>query len=360
MDLEGRIDVTLVLAGEAVASARVVATRPQLAQRLLVGRTPGESAALVGTLFSLCGHAQRAACECACAAAAGEPDPTPGAVAAILAEIAQEHAWRLLLDWPRVSESGVPPDPDALLALRRATARPNDLAGTLSELLNRLLGEPAAQWLERDPDALECWLDAGAAPVARLLAGSRGVPDRDREPLILIPALEALVDGDLAVLADLALADPGFCARPRWQGGPAETGALARQGDNRMLAGWLLERGRGAGARLLARLVELSAMPGWLMNAGPTVIRALALGEGAGLAAVETARGLLIHAVRLDDGRVSQYRIIAPTEWNCASDGPLVAALSGLAPGPGLERRARVAVTAIDPCVAYGLEIRDA
>ena len=43
---------------------------------------------------------------------------------------------------------------------------------------------------------------------------------------------------------------------------------------------------------------------------------------------VETARGLLLHAVEIDGARVLSYRIIAPTEWNFHAQG---AAMRGLA-----------------------------
>ena len=64
MNLEGRIDITL-----APARVSIRSTRPQLAQKLLGGRAPSEAAHLAGLIFSLCGQAQRAACETACAAA---------------------------------------------------------------------------------------------------------------------------------------------------------------------------------------------------------------------------------------------------------------------------------------------------
>jgi len=90
------------------------------------------------------------------------------------------------------------------------------------------------------------------------------------------------------------------------------------------------------------------------------VVRSWALSENLGMAGVETSRGLLIHVVRLNEGKVADYRIIAPTEWNFHPAGPLAQALAGLGPGAGLEAVARLVSQSLDPCVAYGVELIDA
>ncbi len=69
--LEGRIDISLRRHGGRIDEVRIVSSRPQVAQRLLAGRTPAEAADLVGMIFTLCGKAQRIAAEVACEAALG-------------------------------------------------------------------------------------------------------------------------------------------------------------------------------------------------------------------------------------------------------------------------------------------------
>jgi Ni,Fe-hydrogenase I large subunit len=88
-------------------------------------------------------------------------------------------------------------------------------------------------------------------------------------------------------------------------------------------------------------------------------VHSLTLVPGEGLGAVQTARGLLLHRVRLADGRVAHYQIIAPTEWNFHPEGALVCGLRGLVTDDGavLDRSARLAVQALDPCVACTIEI---
>ena len=88
-------------------------------------------------------------------------------------------------------------------------------------------------------------------------------------------------------------------------------------------------------------------------------VQAISLGRDECLGAVETARGLLLHRVRLVDGRVAHYQIVAPTEWNFHPDGALVRGLRTMVADDDetLEQRARLAVQALDPCVAFRIEV---
>jgi coenzyme F420-reducing hydrogenase alpha subunit len=360
--LEGRIDIRLSCTGDAVTDVTIRSSRPQLAQKLMAGRGPDEIADLAGLIFSLCGKAQRVAAQAACEAARSQ---TPGRDEhrqrehAVLMERAREHAWRLLLDWPE--QAGRSPDMPSLLALRQA--EPARFADVLDGLLETvLLGESPTQWAERNLAGFDAWRHHGATQIARLFADLGDGPDLGMSRVPMLPALPQL-DSVLATdLARQALADAAFCSAPCWLGEPAETGALARVSDHPMLEDWIAERGRGAGARLLARLLELAGLPQRLRDeAGQSgEIRSWTLEDDVGMAGVETSRGLLLHVVRLHDGRVADYRIVAPTEWNFHPRGPLAEALAGLPAGPGLEARARLVSQSLDPCVAYGVELSDA
>jgi Ni,Fe-hydrogenase I large subunit len=146
---------------------------------------------------------------------------------------------------------------------------------------------------------------------------------------------------------------------------PAETGALARQAGAPLIAALLERDGRTASARFVARLVELAVLVRDLRarSAGHmAAVRRHALRDGAGLGLAETARGLLLHRVQVERGLVTDYRIVAPTEWNFHPRGPLPQALTGrgAADRGQLERDARVVVQSLDPCVACRVEIADA
>jgi Ni,Fe-hydrogenase I large subunit len=93
--------------------------------------------------------------------------------------------------------------------------------------------------------------------------------------------------------------------------------------------------------------------------ADPPRAQSITLGQGDGLGAVETARGLLLHRVRVHDECVVDYQIVAPTEWNFHPEGALVRRLTGLATADqaDLLRTARLDVHTLDPCVACRVEI---
>jgi hypothetical protein len=366
MNLEGRIDIRLERHADAPNTVSIHSTRPQLAQKLLAGRTPDEVAHLAGLIFSLCGKAQRVAAEAACEAAQGAlPDVATNRQreSAILMELAQEHAWRLLLNWPEQSGAalGIAPDMASLLALRQASGDTHAFADTLAGLLHTaLLGEPLAAWLAHDLVGFDAWRHDGKTSTARLFADLGEGVDSGISQASLLPPLEQLTDDSVRVLAGRALETPAFCAQPVWYDAPAETGAVTRCYAQPLLAAWIAQRGRGVGARMLARLLELAALPARLTGAGPALIRAWHLNDESGLAAVETSRGLLLHVVRLCDSKVADYRIVAPTEWNFHPHGPLVQALTGLAAGCDIAARAGLVAQSLDPCVAFGIDVVDA
>lgn len=216
---------------------------------------------------------------------------------------------------PTADRASAASDPTPLRLIAQAVEEEDALATTLTRVLTeRLLGEPPARWLSRDPEALRRWCAEAATAPTRRLAETLRDPDPAVGRTRLLPALSA----------------------------------------------WIRGMDRGSAARLLARLVELARLPARLVGDGLAVVRAWSLGEGVGVAGVETSRGLLLHIVRLDAGRVTDYRILAPTEWNFHPAGPLAEALAAMPPGAGLAERARRVVASLDPCVACQVEIRHA
>ncbi len=365
--LEGRIDIRLTRQGPVVVDVEIRSSRPQLAQKLMAGRRPEQAADLAGLLFSLCGKAQKAAAQTACEAALGiGPGIDVGRQRErdVLVELAREHAWRLLTHWSE--QTGHAPDMPSLLRLRQAAAEPSGFADALDALLEKgVLGRSAVDWLGCDEGAFEAWRQTAPSPVAKLFAELGDGPDPGVGHCDLLPALADLDATFAREVAARALDEPSFCAAPTWRGEPAETGAVARMVDHPLLAARVGRHGCGAGARLLARLLELAELPQHLRTGSVSgrraeVIRAWSLGDNTGMAGVETSRGLLIHVVRLKDGKVADYRIIAPTEWNFHPAGPLVQALSGLETGAGMDAAVRLVSDSLDPCVAYGVELIDA
>lgn len=393
MSLEGKITVRLHWDGQRIARVGLESRQPLQAAGLLRGKTASQAARTVPMLFSICARAQGAAAVTALEAAQGT---APGVAAAkwrelmVLGEAVQELLWRFLLDLPGIM--GEQREPEPLTELRRRFARVSapvlggaawktpgaelpdpdaaawesfsrDLETVIS---SAILGMPAADWHEAIAAGQTArWLHVSRTPTTRLLLelwngkglwGDGGValmPEASRERVLgeLLPGLEN---------------DRDFAFRPHWQGQVMETGALARMQDHALLAGLLQKDGATVLARLLARLADLVELtrrlractgeaPGWVQGA--------TLRQGAGLAWVQTARGLLVHRAELDEGgNILDYRIVAPTEWNFHPAGPCVRGLTDRAAASADEARrcAELLVQALDPCVAYEIEVADA
>ena len=79
---------------------------------------------------------------------------------------------------------------------------------------------------------------------------------------------------------------------------------------------------------------------------------------GDGIAQVEAARGRLIHRMVVGHGHVTQYQIVAPTEWNFHPTGVAAQGLAKIASECGdLARKAHMFTNAIDPCVVYEIKV---
>ena len=172
--VEGDIELRLGVAGNEVRRISVHSTRPLAACAVLHGRPVAESLRLLPTLFSVCGTAQAyaglSACEDALAMA---PEPAQHAARRLLllAEVAQEHCWRVSVDWPKLV--GKNPDVAALAALRKPLA---ELPAFLYPDGDGL--RPGGGRLVVDGATLADALEAFAGQVgASILAGWRGVAD---------------------------------------------------------------------------------------------------------------------------------------------------------------------------------------
>lgn len=67
----------------------------------------------------------------------------------------------------------------------------------------------------------------------------------------------------------------------------------------------------------------------------------------------------LVHWLAITEGRVSAYRILAPTEWNFHPEGPLARGLAGAEVGRGdrVRQVIELLVMALDPCVGCELAV---
>lgn len=354
----------------------LVSTRPDLTDLLTRGKPAAALADILGSLYSLCGHAHRLCAQRAVAAARGRGDADErNAAGALQLGSLREHLRRLCMDWPR--QLAVSSHREALAAqamsqlqhcpafvaplLPSNTTAGEAIPGLLDWLQHAVLRMPASQWLarwERDPQAWSIeWAGQSEGWLAELFRGMPAVADRVLPAADLEPHAGA---ASLRELADALQESPAFVRQPLWRGACAETGPWNRL--NRP-AGPRLDSPR---LRLGARLAEAVrlALPDGARRSGAQWLASgsLALGPGEALAWAEMARGLLVHHVRLDNqgdaARVDSCRVLAPTEWNFHPAGALAAALERLSAevAPTRQREVALLMAAYDPCVPYEIE----
>jgi len=364
MGLEGELIIGLHLRRGRVQGLDIRSTRADVARLMLQGRTRSEISAAVPLLFSICSRSQAAASELACSAADGGPGLTAADLDrcrnAVAAEMLREGAWRALLEWPQWM--GEQPSGGGIAAARAAMA-PDPTAR--EAVAQAVFGMSADTWLHITTlDALVRWADAGQTCAARFVSFVRGesasaaaeaVPPAAAVPLLANHDHAQWMPG-IALAADT---DANFARHPTLQSQAVETGALARLQTEPLVTALVAETGLRVLARFVARLRELALL---LLGQGQPAIGALSLPGGIGVGWVETARGLLIHQTRWQQGRAERYRIIAPTEWNFHPQGALSRALTGAAAASPaqLQQTATRLAQSLDPCVIFKLELHGA
>lgn len=298
MNPAGTLQIRAAFADGSVRIDAVVLKRP-LMTRLFIGQNPDAAVRLVPHLYALCAEAQRFTAQAALAAADGRQLQRSALDERLLwLEMLHENLWRLLLDWPVAC--GLAPARDEFAAWRSARHGVDGAAAT-----RRLIDETLCPLVEKCRKTL----------VDRNIAPSWPSPD---------PATW------------LAW----------WQAGGSSPQTLA---PNDIAAAWL------------ARVADVARATAALEAGQPFPVVA-AGGDGVGVAQSVTARGILTHAIAIEQGKVKRYHLEAPTDACFAGPQALVALLAGRcfdaagAARIGLE----TAILALDPCLPYEVEWKDA
>ena len=349
--------IDLHVARGQVIDLTVRSTRQAPLRSWIAGTTPGEALRRIGLAFSLCRSAQRAACEAALETASAATVRTESAAERawhVTGELWREHACNLFLAWPELL--GDAQQPALVRPLLAAAGEPAVMQGKLRDLLaNGALGMDPPAWLQLDAAGLQAWCTRAATATARRFARWYGAT----APAPVTPRLPPVARWgrpEAKVIAATLRADPDFALHPAWAGSPAETGAIARVHAHPLLRAWIDHSGNDAGARMLARLIELAQAADAGPPAAEAIVRAWPVGSGSALAAVETSRGVLLHAVDVARDRITDYRIVAPTGWNFHPHGVLRAALGSRRDAPGCGAQAQAWSLALDPCVECTVE----
>ncbi len=373
---EGLIEISYQVVAGRFAAVTVDNRRRLFGDGFLRGKAVEMVPAMVGRLFSVCRTAQGLGALQAVETALGRPAPSAHRRARtflIQAETFLEHAGRICLDW--TSMLGEAPAVAVFKEVRKALGGlersfyPGDdwlvpgggrlqidaaavqagLAAAAAFLRQTALGEPSGN--ERD---WAVWAGRGDSLgqrlAARLLADDlAGFARSDAVPLPAFPEGERPPAGWRATAGEL----------PFPLGGDRRfflTGALARQWRQPSIAALRSSYGNGLLPHVAARLVEMAGLLREMQGfegASRDDDRSPTAAAGEAMAVIEAARGRLVHAIALDGGRVGDYRIWAPTEWNFHPQGALVRGLMGSPAGEDAEGRVRHLTVALDPCVAY-------
>lgn len=407
MRFDGQIDIRLQCQGtlrdSRVCAVTVESSRQTQTAALLSGRTVPEALQLIGMVFGICGNAQSVAAVRTLEAAMGvKPDPDTDQVRQAVTDIEtlREHLWRILLGWPAHTEST--PDhatlaqvlsskqqvEQALGGLEHwlspgATPRALDQTGIiacLEELQTlietRVLGVSCEEWLMlaslEDLIVLIEQHPEDATPAVRLLRRiiAREWTHSCFSPMQVLPSIHF---GNASELIK-HMQDPDYIARPQWHQRPCESTSYSRsrvpltQALRRQSGSALLVRATALlseVALLTLRLTRFFASRPLWDAAYPQVETAFVASPGQALGQVCAARGQLFHWASVStagsaDGKphISEYRILAPTEWNFHPAGVIPQALAGLAGhADDIRQQAALLIELVDPCVGYQLTL---
>ena len=420
-DLQGQIIINITYSGKdelaTIDEVNIHSSRPTQTSKILTGKTPEAATAMIGMVYSLCSTAQKCASVRAIENATGYvASPVTEAMrdAMVHLETLREHLLRILIHWSEFT--GMRPEHEAAASVIRIrqdierTARVNctlfkpginysplakqdvrSVSASLAELRKIIEDKVTSCSLEQWQDnKLEVELSQGNLTTARalhLLIRNRQWENHcpSKTPQLelctsAIPELQALMQSW------------SFIATPTWSGGARENSVLSRA-----LPGQTVKpTDTTLKTRLLNQIDEVvslqrllekhfvetsqtppcSPQPESAQTTDAVVLNSLQDSiqdsiqdsmpdtrpetiTGVGLA--PAARGLLVHDLTLKNGLISDYRILAPTEWNFHPHGVIVTSLTGLqGPLSDLKTQATLLTELIDPCVGFTLEFERA
>lgn len=387
--IEGQLNIHLHTDKNAKARVQIESSRPLQASRVMIGKTPQQVLQLLPLMYNVCGVAQA---RTSLKAIQSQLNIKADAAAEnareilLLVENAREHLFRILVDWPTLfnltpDHSQLPllgsliknfklalfSDGDAFSLhsqLQPDFAMVSKLIEQLEHSLQQsIYHQPTEQWLQiNDIDSLYQWSKGHDSTATSSLAiicdhgwTSQGFSRLDALPELDSKELIQRLNDDTA---------EQFIALPDWQGQQYETTTLSRQMQQPLIQSLAQEFHNTLITRWVARLLELARIPTQLrqllaeLESGDATAPISANGI-AGLAQTEAARGRLIHRVEIDNDVVTQYQIVAPTEWNFHPQGLISQSLGNLTSKDPelLQQLARLMINAIDPCVGYELKV---
>jgi len=394
--IEGEAEVGYRYEKDRIVDAQIRFLSGRGIERILAGRPPLDALAITPRVCGICGHAHLIATVRALEACYPELRISPKAEAVreltLTLELLQNHfKWLYLTIWPllfpresvtmkAVEPSRIAAEAIALLSGQyphNSYALPGGIVGEITplerlgvadrlerlwEIFRREIADVQMQaFLRCDrieelqrkegdfPRILREILDRGWERLGRshdrfitfgnngLFVSGKSLATRITHSLDLRHLHEEPIEGSLAlnVLYRGKVYETGPLARAMLRKTPLIREAHRRWGDSlptRIMARvceipHLLQY-----AMQLTRDLDMDA-PAWI-DPGPLPAQA----QGTGI--VEAARGSLIHSVEVREGKIAEYRIVTPTQWNLGS---------GPADRPGVAQKALIGLHRDDP-----------
>jgi hypothetical protein len=379
--IEGRLSIALDTNTESV---NISSNRPVLASRLFIGKPINEVLKLLPLMFNVCGQAQGAAAIRAAESSLGRR-ASMGVESQrdrlILVENLREHLWRILLEWPQYSTSTR--NNDAMTAILPLLQSLKTLSDPNQELLNniglqslslddksyqqqchqlhltieqKLFGMELEQWQNLTLKDFETWVNQHETAATPLL---RHVLEEDWGK-VGKTSFQPIDNAENTYIGAQLVSDQAenFVREPSLNGIPLETGAAVRQQSHPLSKAIAQRYGNGLLHRLTSRLCDIAEM----VISLPTQLESTPQPKDKGLSCVETARGKLWHKMSVEDGIVTSYHVLAPTEWNFHPQGVAAASLVSMMKQAKsqLRTQAELLIHAIDPCVGYTLKLEGA
>ena len=317
--------------------------RPAIATAL-AGKPVAVALQLVPSLLPICGQAQLVAAHRAVAAARGQalsPQQRIDQELRLWREQALAAGWRCTIDWPDLL--GEPRQLATLKQLRAATT-----ARELAALLQGLM--PGLEQVTSVNELLD-WAQQGATSPGKLACLALA-SEQDTGAGFTLPLVSPAA---LAPVAARAFAREPFDPLDP-QGGPLEVGPLAMARDA-LIPGLPGATGKPVLARVLAQVLDMRVIYRALRDppAEPPGGDGRTDRPGTGLGCALTARGPVLHQVRLDPAdpdRVADWRVLAPTDWHFGPRGPVLRDLAGLDNSAAM----RLLIASYDPCAPWTLQ----
>jgi uptake hydrogenase large subunit len=390
MDLEGSIQIKLDCKNKNKLKVDCISSRPVNAVSVFENKPIAETLETLPMLFSVCSTAQARAAFLAWNDAIGFNLPeviNDSQKILLLLETLREHIWQIFINWPQLidKESNIKilaQFSQLLIKIR------NELfvegKGFTPSLVCQVKKPLLLHYIQQLKDMLaeyifkldvNNWLDKIENKGLRQWTSTFNTPATKMLEFIIDKNWQSLGATEIAPLPLLKnhqwktfFSDQqqwALIKTPTWHQQCFQTSVFTRCLKNKRFKILTEFKAQGLLARYLSRLLELASIPNQLnelvdgLEPGDFKLEFMQTSSGGGLSVVDAARGSLVHWLKIHNGLIKQYRILAPTEWNFHPNGVAVKGLETLSAENEviLRQQAKLWLNAIDPCVNYQLEI---